>query len=422
MTLQTPDRLMRTEHQVIDLLNSSPAVKAVRELAMSESVDVYLYGGALRDYFLGLTPTDLDFLVPGDPAEFAHKIGALAQGEVRTFPSHIGNIGYYNGELGKLDFIPNGGLTIEEYLCQRLDFTINSLVFDIKEGKLLFFHNSKADLQNRLIRAIGPTAAMSNPANIPLRAVRLALLAPDFKIDSQTYSDIKCNRAYVKKARPSRIGYELSNILDSSEYLRGIQLLDDLGLLQEILTTFLPFAEADLQQKSDSIESPLGAIVRMYRTIDELTAPFETFLSSSVPKYALLLRLVVLLLPRIRQTFLEIRLTERNPFLVTKGAQIENALFDLGVIPGRAFRVRMIAIGYLLGIASLFDQTAGLEEAAELCIRTFGPWKGFLASTLICADWLCSNNGDSPNPSDVRKARQTLEGRMPLLAPHRIEK
>lgn len=391
---------MLSEQQVIEKLNSSPAVKTVRELAAKESVRAYLTGGALRDLFLSVSPGDWDFVIDSDPGEFARKVVNVALGKSKFYQTPFGNYGFYEGALGKLDFIQFVETSVDEYMNNHWDFTINSLVYDLGENKLFDRHGALADLRDRVIRSIGPLKLASNKYPLPLRAVRLSLLAPEFTIDQQTYDDIKANRDVVSQAPPYRIGNELLKILESREYLKGLRLSEELGLLEEVFKTFLSSViDDDAGPPASRVAPQTGIDNNFYLALDELTAPFNKLSSSN----ARVLRFVVFLTAEIRRKLLRMPPGQRKSFLITKGEQLEKRLIELDLLPSEAFRIRMVTVGYLLGVISLFEDGAELEEAVEQSVETFGTWKGFFAAILTCADWVAhGTNGQGLN-------RQRLE-------------
>jgi len=398
---------------VIEILNSTPAVKAMRRLAAKESIRIHLFGGALRDLFLGLSPDDLDFVITGDPGEFVRKVAEVAPGRTWTFESPLSKCGYYRGELGNLDFVHFRELTIEEFIERHFDFTVNSMVYDLMENVILDVYRSKEDLESQIIRSITSVQKLPNGANVPLRGVRLALLTPDFRIDRETFSDIKLNTEVVARAKPARVGYELSKILESPDCVKGVRLLQDTGLLDEVFRCFLPCVGLDDEANRGACDqSSNDALTQRFERFDELITPFRQVYSKDL----LVLRLALLLTPLIRERALGMQPGERKRFLMEKGGQLERDIYALCILPSRAFRVRMITIAYLMGLSSLSDGTAEIDEVVEQSIERFGAWKGFYASSLITADWLASEGNGTAGRSRLEASRRVLRSKMsPLL-------
>ena len=65
------------------------ALDAVLETARRRNTDVWLVGGPVRDFLLGLPFGDLDFTVPADAAGFATALAPLLGGRPHSFPQFL---------------------------------------------------------------------------------------------------------------------------------------------------------------------------------------------------------------------------------------------------------------------------------------------------------------------------------------------
>lgn len=205
----------------------------------------YLVGGCVRDLLLGLQPKDFDVATGATPDEVvalfpgSNLVGAhfgvvvigLGSGrfvEVATFRS---DHAYHDGRR------PDG-VSFETDPRQdalRRDFTINALFLDPFNEELLDFTGGKADLEARLIRAIGdPERRFQEDHLRLLRAVRFAARL-GFEIEPRTMEAIRKMAALVELVAPERIRDELSRILTEGNARRGFELLDSSGLLARIL-------------------------------------------------------------------------------------------------------------------------------------------------------------------------------------------
>src|SRR5690348_15165975 len=124
----------------------------------------YLVGGCVRDLLLGEKPKDFDVATDARPDRImdlfpnSGRVGAhfgvvlvrdiLHQVEVATFRS---DREYEDGRRPssvRFETDPRQDVL-------RRDFTINGLLMDVDTGEVLDFVGGRADLENRLIRAIG---------------------------------------------------------------------------------------------------------------------------------------------------------------------------------------------------------------------------------------------------------------------------
>jgi putative nucleotidyltransferase with HDIG domain len=209
----------------------------------------YLVGGCVRDLLLGRTPQDFDVATSARPDELlrlfprADQVGAHfgvvlvreggAQVEVATFRSDLGYLDGRHPEGVRFEDGPR-----EDVL--RRDFTINALLLDPRSGEVLDYTGGRADLQVKTIRAIGDPESRFREDHLRiLRAVRFAARL-GFEIESQTFLAIRRLAALIQSVSAERIRDELARILTEGGVRRGLELLDQTGLLHEIL----PEAEA----------------------------------------------------------------------------------------------------------------------------------------------------------------------------------
>lgn len=119
--------------------------------------------------------------------------------------------------------------------ARRRDFTINGMFLDPASGEILDYVGGRADLERRLIRAIGdPHARFREDKLRMMRAIRFAARL-DFAIDEGTLAAIREMAREIHVVSNERIGEELIKILIDGGARRGFGLLSETGLLAEIL-------------------------------------------------------------------------------------------------------------------------------------------------------------------------------------------
>jgi poly(A) polymerase len=125
----------------------------------------------------------------------------------------------------------------------RRDFTINGLLLDVlryEEGDrledcVLDFVGGRADLQAEVIRAIGdPARRFAEDKLRMLRAVRFAARL-GFAIEPRTMRAIQQHAAEIGAVSAERVREELTKILTEGGARRGFELLDESGLLAQVL-------------------------------------------------------------------------------------------------------------------------------------------------------------------------------------------
>jgi poly(A) polymerase len=222
-----------------------------RELANSicnalirEGYQAFLVGGCVRDLLLGREPADYDVSTDATPdrvmALFPESVAVGAQFgviivprqgyqvEVATFRSDIGSADGRHPERVVFTSSP-------EQDVQRRDFTINGLLMRHDSETILDFVGGQTDLRAGIIRAIGePARRFAEDKLRMLRAVRFAARFR-FQIDPETSAAIQQHAHEIGQVSAERIREELTKLLTEGSARRGMELLDESGLLQHIL-------------------------------------------------------------------------------------------------------------------------------------------------------------------------------------------
>jgi poly(A) polymerase len=201
-------------------------------------------GGCVRDLLLGREPADYDVTTDATPDQviglFPENVAVGAQFgvvlipqeelkvEVATFRS---DIGYSDGRHpDRVSF----SKTAEEDV-QRRDFTINGLLMRHDTGEVLDYVGGQADLRAKVIRAIGdPDRRFTEDKLRMLRAVRFAARF-GFEIESDTLRAIRRHVEEIRQVSPERLRDELTKMLTEGAARRAFELLDETGLLQQVL-------------------------------------------------------------------------------------------------------------------------------------------------------------------------------------------
>jgi poly(A) polymerase len=232
------------------------------EVAGRWKIELYLSGGALRDWLHGVTPNDLDFTISRDAARFLEEVKIL-QGAGTLV--HLGERHddscrlVIQGRTIDVTGFRTGAATIEEDLKKR-DFTINAMgakVNDIldqtTEPYLIDPLDGLGDLQRRLIR-VCPGAFSDDPLRM-VRAFRFAALL-DFRIDLSTITEISTLSHLLSKSAAERIRYEFDQIMMSFRASDAVYKMAETGLLLQIAPELLegegvsqpPFHHLDVLQ------------------------------------------------------------------------------------------------------------------------------------------------------------------------------
>jgi poly(A) polymerase len=230
----------------------------------------YLVGGCVRDLLLAREPADYDVATDAKPDEVmrifpeTYAVGAqfgvvlvpapeaerakedencLPEGatvefalghhhkscvEVATFRCDVGYSDGRHPDEVRFSRDPREDV-------QRRDFTINGLLLDPVENKVLDYVGGQDDLKSKTIRAIGdPAVRFAEDKLRMLRAVRFAARF-EYSIDSATFTSIQEFAPQIHQVSRERVRDELTRMLTEGHARRAFELLDETGLLLEVL-------------------------------------------------------------------------------------------------------------------------------------------------------------------------------------------
>ena len=220
--------------------------QTAREVAKrlrEHSHTAYFAGGCVRDMVRGLAPKDFDIATDAKPdivqKIFPHTYAVGAHfGVVVVVENGLNfEVATFRSDGAYLDHRHpvNVRFSSPEEDAKRRDFTINGMFFDPEKNEVIDFVGGRADIEAKLVRAIGqPTARFEEDRLRMLRAVRFATVL-DYKIDDATWKALIENSSAINDISAERIRDELVKIFLSPNRVRGWDLLDQSGLLRAVL-------------------------------------------------------------------------------------------------------------------------------------------------------------------------------------------
>jgi len=226
--------------------------------------NIFIAGGFVRDMIIHRPSKDIDIVVANNGlnggikfAEFLHeklnstnpvifeRFGTaqiVVEGiEIETVATRKESYNFIDRKPEVIDG------TIEDDVRRR-DFTVNSLLWDICNEKVVDLLNGINDINNKIIRTT------SNPELIfsedPLRIMRAIRFASQlgFDIETETFTSIINSVNWLNNISLERIRDEFSKILISDNVSKGLELLKESGIL-----AFLEPAFNDIQNNWGSV-------------------------------------------------------------------------------------------------------------------------------------------------------------------------
>ena len=230
-------------------MNARPA-KSARDLALDivrrlqrAGFPAFWVGGCVRDVLLGREPVDYDIATSALPEQVEHlfkrtvpvgrKFGVMVvieggrQFQVATFRAEAD---YQDGRHPERVAFGDA-----EADALRRDFTINGLFYDPVCRELHDWVGGGADLRSKVIHTIGSPAERFAEDHLRLlRAVRFAAQL-DFAIETDTFAALKAKAAKITTISAERVREELVKLFRPPHASRGLDLLRQSGLLEQVL-------------------------------------------------------------------------------------------------------------------------------------------------------------------------------------------
>ena len=217
------------------------ALKVLKKIE-ENGYEAYIVGGFVRDYLLGIESTDIDICTNAIPKELkeifedaclpSEDYGAVI---LENINHHFEITTFRKEEVYSDDRKP-----VEiEYIndlkedLKRRDFTINTICMDSNKNIIDLLHG-REDLDKKIIRCVGNIyfKFSQDPLRI-LRALRFATIL-DFDIKNDVKYEIKKSKSLLKRLSYNRKREELDKIFSSSNLRKGIELIKELELEEEL--------------------------------------------------------------------------------------------------------------------------------------------------------------------------------------------
>ena len=227
----------------------------------------YLVGGCVRDLLLGREPADYDVATDATPEEvmriFPETYAVGAQFGVVLVPSperdavsnvstetcrdvacyvsskaNVVEVATFRSDIGFSDGRHPDQVRFSKDPredVERRDFTINGLLLDPVTDEVLDFVGGRNDLEAGIIRTIGnPERRFAEDKLRMLRAVRFAARF-DYTIEPGTFHAIQTLASQIHQVSRERVRDELSKMLTEGRARQAFLLLDETGLLHQVL-------------------------------------------------------------------------------------------------------------------------------------------------------------------------------------------
>lgn len=210
--------------------------KQVVQVLQANNIDCYIVGGYVRDHILGIESKDIDIELHNTTIEVASeliktvtaakvfgKFGvislvdyntefAIARTEQKTGNSHTDFA---------VKFISNGDLKLA---ASRRDFTINSMMYDLQNNRIIDNYSGKRDLEQKVLRHVSDAFSED-----PLRILRGLKFIARYNLTIAPQTDQLCRSIILElKYLPQiRIQKEIEAIFAADYFSQSRELLTE---------------------------------------------------------------------------------------------------------------------------------------------------------------------------------------------------
>jgi poly(A) polymerase len=213
--------------------------EALAELG-KEWPEMYVTGGAVRDWLRGERPGDLDLTLAGDGLAAARSFATITDGAFVLLDAEEGVARVVAKGL-TVDFsrFREESKAITDDLSRR-DFSINAMgvAIDPATGTLASPYRlidplgGATDLELGVVRAPAPSVFDNDPLRL-LRAYRF-VASLGLELDGETAGWIRERRALIVRPAPERLSHELELIMGSPRAAAAFSSMSKVGLLSRI--------------------------------------------------------------------------------------------------------------------------------------------------------------------------------------------
>ncbi|HRP69606.1 MAG TPA: polynucleotide adenylyltransferase PcnB, partial [Turneriella sp.] len=245
-----PRQYTREQHNLRIKDIDPDAVKTVQRIQQM-GCRAYIVGGSIRDLLLGRKPKDYDIVTDAHPQELRRMFANSRIIGKRFRLVHVVFKGHKIIEVSTARSLPSNRAAAknsdELYLkrdnqfgtfkddAARRDFTINALIFDIKNEAIIDYAGGFEDIQNRVVRVIGnPDISFPEDPVRMYRAVKFAALL-GLDLDAATYKAIQKYKNLLKKASNARLHEEYNKIFRSGKTALVFASLNNSGLMETLM-------------------------------------------------------------------------------------------------------------------------------------------------------------------------------------------
>ena len=246
---------------IIDKIKSDTILSKIIE---NFSNEIYLVGGTVRDFYMGLESTDRDIVVMDEDARsFSLKLQEFLNA---TFvPLDEVNRIYrlvLPDKINYIDVTNPVGDSIEKDLMRR-DLTINAIAVNIRTGELIDISGGVTDIKNKCLNYVNEQNFVDDPLRL-LRVYRFQSLL-GFELAPETVNAVCKYASLIHKPAVERINHEILALFSGKFADKALKNMNKTWILEEIF----PFVK-ELKQVPPNSHHHLDLFCHSIETVKQV--------------------------------------------------------------------------------------------------------------------------------------------------------
>lgn len=195
--------------------------------------EIFLVGGTVRDYYMGLESVDRDIIVMDENARtFSLKLADLLDATFVPLDeeNHIYRL-VLKDKINYIDVTNPVGDSIEKDLMRR-DLTINAIAVNIRTGELIDISGGVTDIKNKCLNYVNELNFVDDPLRL-LRIYRFQALY-GFELAPETVNAVCKYADLIHKPAVERINHEIMALFSGKYTDKALENMNKTWILEEI--------------------------------------------------------------------------------------------------------------------------------------------------------------------------------------------
>jgi len=283
--------------KLIQKLRKKRMLLKLNSLLKTQTSDIWLVGGCIRDTFLGIKTNDYDIAVTKNAYDLSRFLAKKLKGNPFPLDRKMGEFRIMLPRKRTIDIKPIEEIT--EDMKER-DFTINAIAFNLKDLKRLYDpFNGIRDLKRKSIVPINNLVFIKDSLRI-LRMFRFASTR-SFTISKKAMELAKESVKKIDKVANERVRTEFFLLMENQKSYFYLKKMDSIGLIAELFPEVekgksIPqskYRSKNLKEHLFVCYDIMEKIIeeKRYRVFEDFVPLFEKFIN----KHLVMLKLAALL-------------------------------------------------------------------------------------------------------------------------------